>query len=114
MKLLVSGSRTIDDLDFVFDCLDEIRKEYKYNTIIEGGANGVDSLAGLYARTRNLGHITKYAEWKKHGKGAGLIRNKEMVDLCDKGIAIWDGYSKGTKHTINLLKKQNKLLRVFE
>jgi len=42
-----------------------------------------------------------------------LIRNKQMVDLCDVGIAIWDGVSAGTKHTIDLLYKKEKLLEVF-
>lgn len=111
--LLVSGSRTIEDVDFVFDCLDEIRKECDFNTIMEGGANGVDSLAGLYARTRNFGHITKYAQWNTYGKKAGILRNIEMVKECDYGIAIWDGKSPGTKHCIGELKKANKLLKVF-
>lgn len=41
------------------------------------------------------------ADWGRHKKRAGFIRNNEMVcqdpDLC---IAIWDGISKGTEDTI--------------
>ncbi len=116
MKLLVCGSRTIEDITYVFNCIEETIEEYEgeITKIIEGGADGVDSLAGLYAVSHNLEHKTTYPKYNIHGDRAPLIRNKEMVDECDKGIAIWDGESTGTAHTISLLKKQNKLLKVFE
>ena len=116
MKLLVCGSRTIDNYNYISNCLDEILQEYEFllSEIIEGNAEGVDKLSGLWAKEHNIKLTIMPAEWKKYGKKAGFIRNKEMVDLCDGGIAIWDGNSRGTKMTIDLLKKQNKLIRVFE
>ena len=116
MKLLICGSRCIDSIDYVHYCIDVIMQEYEglITMIIEGGADGVDSLAGLYAKSHYIPLKTVYPNYKEHGDRAPLIRNKEMVDLCDKGIAIWDGYSTGTAHTINLLKKQKKLIRVFQ
>ena len=116
--MLVCGSRTITDMYYVFNCLDEAirvltRLNYKITTIIEGQAAGVDSLAGLYAKSHQLKLMDDFEpEWKKYGKKAGFVRNKEMVDLCDMGMAIWDGKSKGTAHTISLLRKQNKLVSV--
>lgn len=43
------------------------------------------------------------ADWKRHGKAAGFIRNKEMVDLgADLCIAfIVPGKSPGTLHTVS-------------
>ena len=116
MKLLICGSRCITNWDYIYDCINEIMEEYEglIYEIIEGDAEGVDRIAGIYAAEHHIRSIVMPANWRKHGKKAGFIRNKEMVDLCDKGIAIWDGYSKGTKHTIDLLKKQNKLIKVFE
>ena len=113
MKLLVCGSRTIEDINYVFSCLDKVLYEHDITEIIEGDADGVDSLAGLYAVSHHIDHKTVYPKYYIHGDRAPLIRNKEMVDLCDKGVAIWDGKSTGTAHTISLLKKQNKLLKVF-
>ena len=114
MKLLVCGSRTIQDIYYVYECLDEICGEYDITEIIEGDAEGVDSLAGLYAVSHGIKHTTERPKYNIYGDRAPLIRNAVMVDLCDKGIAIWDGVSTGTAHTISLLKLDNKLLKVFQ
>lgn len=43
-----------------------------------------------------------------YGKAAPLKRNKKMVELCDIALIIWDGSSKGTKHTIDYVTKIGK------
>lgn len=37
------------------------------------------------------------AEWDRHGKAAGQIRNREMLDLYPNAIVVgvWDGQSRG-------------------
>ncbi len=40
------------------------------------------------------------ADWDAHGKAAGPIRNKTMIDKADGLIAFWDGKSRGTKNCI--------------
>lgn len=112
--LLVTGSRTINDYRFVADSLDEIYKEFPFDLLIHGGAQGVDRMADMYAKTRGIGLIVKYPNWKRYGRAAGPIRNNQMVKKCTKGIAIWDGTSKGTKQCIDQLKKSKKLLKVFK
>lgn len=119
IKLLVCGSRTITNAFYVFNCIEESINqlellEYNISHIIEGQAIGVDSIAGQYAKLTKITLLDDFKpDWKKHGKGAGFVRNKEMVDLCDRGIAIWDGKSTGTAHTISLLRKQDKLIKVY-
>lgn len=112
--LLVTGSRTINDYKFVSKCLDEIREIFPFDFLMHGGAVGVDTFVGMYAMMRGIGCIVKSADWKRYGKAAGPIRNKQMVKKCTKGIGIWDGTSKGTGHCIDELKKANKLLKVFK
>lgn len=122
--LLVTGSRTITDKVFVYQCLDKTCKPNRITKIIQGGAGGVDTLAYYYANALGLLCGTYEAKWQAesedkfgkyqyYDKGAGFKRNAEMVKVCNLGIAIWDGKSKGTKHTIDLLKKANKLIEVF-
>ena len=41
-------------------------------------------------------------------KGAGVIRNRQIVDHCDQVIAFWDGKSRGTKSSIDYAKKLGK------
>ena len=38
------------------------------------------------------------ADWKKHGRAAGPIRNQQMLDegKADVVVALWDGKSRGT------------------
>lgn len=52
-------------------------------------------------------------DWARYGRAAGAIRNKQIVDACDKLIAFWDGKSKGTKISIDMAEKQGKLLKVI-
>lgn len=111
--LMVSGSRTIKDYDFVANCLEETKKLYDYDTILTGGADGVDSFAEFYARMNLINHFIIYPKWKKHGKKAGIMRNNDMVEMANQGIAIWDGKSKGTKHAIRELSKKGILIKVF-
>lgn len=52
-------------------------------TVIEGGARGADSIAGAWARRRRakgVANVQFKADWTKHGKAAGPIRNQEMLD----------------------------------
>ena len=111
--LLVTGSREISDYRFVFKSLDDIKKDYSFDSLLTGGAEGVDFLVKLYALYHKIPYEQIKPDWKQFGKGAGAIRNAEMVDICDKGTAIWDGFSRGTQHCIYELDRANKLLRVF-
>lgn len=43
-----------------------------------------------------------------YGRAAPLKRNEQMVDMADEVLVIWDGHSRGTKYTLNYIKKQNK------
>lgn len=115
MKLLVCGSRTIKNFDYVANCLELVIREHGVpEEIVEGEAQGVDKMSRIWAEMKGIPVTPMPADWKMYGRGAGLIRNAEMVVYCDNGVAIWDGVSTGTLHTITLLKEQNKLLKVFK
>lgn len=73
--------------------------------IRHGGAPGVDAWADTQARQRP--HLedpdVMEAQWKKFGRSAGAIRNREMLTKHprpEKVIAIWDGRSPGTADMI--------------
>ena len=106
MKVLIAGSRKIVD----FDLSDYIPKDTEL--IICGGAKGVDTLAEEYADKHNISKLVLRPRYELYGRAAPLKRNKIMVGLADYVLVIWDGESKGTKHTITYAEKQNKILNV--
>lgn len=74
--------------------------------VIHGGAQGADMIAGEIAETMGLEimefKITK-ADWKKHGKAAGPMRNSMMLGQGNPDSVIafrMPGYSPGTDDMI--------------
>lgn len=108
MKIIVAGGRDFSDYELLKEKLDELIGENKEDLeIVSGMARGADTLGVQYANERGY-KIKKFpAQWDKHGKSAGYIRNEEMAKYGDTCICFWDGKSKGTKHMIDLSNKYN-------
>ena len=104
MKLMIAGSRSITDFDISSHIPDNV------DTIISGGAKGIDTLAEQYAIAHKLSRYIILPNYNLYGKAAPIKRNQEMVDISDVILVIWDGQSKGTLSTINYAKKQQKQL----
>lgn len=102
MKLLICGSRWWSD---EFAVLDEVSK-LKPTEIIVGGARGADYFAAKAAINYDILCTTFYADWSRHGKAAGPIRNQDMVDQKpDHCLAFVLPGSRGTWDTVNRCKK---------
>jgi len=110
VKIAIVGSREYLDLDQVRDYVRLLPDD---TVVVTGGARGVDEAAELAARSRGLKVIIHEPEWAKYGKAAGPMRNKQVVDDCDRLVAFWDGASTGAKDAISKAAKQGKLEKVF-
>ena len=108
MKLLVVGSRSITDFDLSPYITNHI------DTIISGGASGIDALAEQYADTCRLSKYIIRPRYDLYGRAAPLKRNEQMVDMADCVLVIWDGYSKGAQYTITYAKRSNKPITVVQ
>lgn len=97
MRILVCGCRDWTDRDVIVETLGEfIQFDVK---IIHGGASGADAIAAqLAAETSWMTPQIYPADWKRHGRAAGPIRNQQMLDegKPDLVLAFWDGRSHGT------------------
>ena len=108
-KVIVCGSRSISDKQYIFEALDKLLKDYDDVEIISGHARGVDTIAEAYAKERAIPLVVFSADWEQYGRAAGPIRNKEMLQFAMSAeplvISFWDGKSRGTKNMMLLALK---------
>lgn len=115
IDLAIVGSRGFSNYDMLKQKINGyICSEYNISKIISGGANGADKLGERFADEFGIEKQILYADWKQFGKKAGYLRNVDIVNACDIIIAFWDGISKGTKHSIDLAKANNKKLIIID
>lgn len=110
MKVIIAGSRTIEDYDIVKKAIREAN--FNITEVVCGMASGVDSLGERYALEHFIPVTYFPADWKKMGKSAGYIRNEEMAKYGEALIAVIENTSKGTMHMIELAKKYKLVVYV--
>lgn len=110
MKTIIAGSRDAP-IEATLAAIHDCPWASDITTVISGQARGPDSHGELWAKKQGLGVISKPADWAKHGKAAGPIRNEEMAQEAEALIAVWDGTSRGTADMIR--KAEARGLRVF-
>jgi hypothetical protein len=110
-KVIIAGGRDFDNLDYMDEVMHTLFGRYNddlghmtclgiHLEVVCGMAAGADVLGDRWATTNWIPVKEFPAQWDKHGKAAGAIRNVEMADYADVLVAFWDGESKGTKHMI--------------
>ena len=110
MKIIISGDRnaTFDDHGLIIkEFINSLEDDC---IIIHGDCRGVDKIAGFYSKVRGLEVQTKAAEWKKHGKAAGPIRNQEMLNEKPDLVVLFHPdieKSLGTRNMRDIARKAN-------
>ena len=101
MRIAIVGSRslTVSDIGKYISSADEI---------VSGGASGVDRCAAKYAIENGIKLTEILPQYKRYGRAAAILRNKEIVDYSDKIIAFWNGSSKGTLSVIKYAQQTGK------
>ena len=113
-RIIVCGTRSFEDYKLMTKVLDKIIKDFGEDVeIVSGHATGADSLGERYAKEHNLKCCVFEANWEKHGKKAGFLRNSQMLDYGSEigienalVVAFWDGVSRGSLDT---MKKAQRL-----
>lgn len=116
MRILVCGGRDYEDYDTVRKTLDGLlppAKDDDMNTwlppkgtvIIQGGASGADSLAVDWAVVNWVPFEEYKADWETHGKAAGPIRNKEMLEKGKPDVVVAFPGGRGTAHMVKIAKE---------
>ncbi len=100
MKVIIAGSRTIEDYALVEQVV--AASGFEITEVVSGAARGVDKLGESWALFHAV-PITRFvANWDAYGKKAGFIRNAEMGEYADALIAITTG-SSGTQNMIDCM-----------
>lgn len=97
MRIGVTISRTWDDYEVIFDVLQEIYTGRP--TVLVHGASQMDWFVAGVAFSLGMQLEAHPADWKNFGKGAGVIRNNEMVASgADLWLAFIKDRSPGASH----------------
>ena len=116
-KLIVAGGRDFRDgfilsheiMHLAYGPLDD-----RNVSIVTGMARGADKLAWEFARVHGVKCYEYPANWREHGRRAGILRNEQMGRFADGLLAFWDGQSRGTRHMIQFMQEtQGKPVWVF-
>lgn len=120
MILIICGSRVFDDPEFLFRKLDSLTRKLdkKKLTIVTGAQrskapdghwHGADFFAEKWAKENWCNLLRFHADWQKHGKAAGPIRNTEMLEESGATVLVAfraDGPSPGTDDVVTKARKK--------
>lgn len=117
MKIIIAGSRKGFTQGIVDAVMKQAIKQWDIRaqdiTVVSGCALGVDTYGIRWAEERGLPVMRYPADWDRHGKSAGILRNIQMAAVADALVALWDGESPGTRHMVQEADKRGLRVYVF-
>lgn len=121
MFVLITGSRTFSDRDFLFTVLDNANRVAPIEHLVLGDCpTGADAFALEWAEKFSIPHTVHVADWSL-GRKAGPLRNTEMC----KHLVSFDGdlfavafvdkpleSSRGTFNTVKTLRTRYSQVKI--
>lgn len=93
-------------LSIVIEELSKVQQEKGVEVVIEGEAQGADSMGRVAAERLGIEVLKFPADWKKYGRSAGPIRNRQMLKEGKPTLVLaFHGFienSKGTKDMVEV------------
>lgn len=117
-RVLITGSRNWEDRVTIETALQQVQAEAGITrdnvVVVHGGARGADRMAGWIAEQLGMKVEVHPADWERHGKAAGFIRNQEMVDAdIDLVLSFNRDDSAGTRQCTRLAENAGLEIRRF-
>lgn len=110
MRVLVAGSRLWANVHAIANVLGMLHEHYRFTLLIHGGAKGVDTLAGQWAKLAGVTVLpfpVSDAEWQKLGAAAGPKRNRRMLDEGKPDIVVAFPGGDGTADLVRAAKARS-------
>lgn len=92
-RLIVCGGRDYLDRDAVRRVIGLLDPGL---TVVHGAARGADQMAATFAQQRGIELEPHPADWDRLGRGAGPLRNREMLQAGAAAVVAFKGGT-GTK-----------------
>lgn len=109
MRVIVCGDRNGYTPSVVRRVLSALADDHGASLVVlHGGARGVDQMAGAMARGLGVTVEEFPADWRKHPKVAGFIRNQQMLESgADLVVAFKERFDHslrrgGTEHMVRI------------
>lgn len=114
-KVIIAGSRNFIGYGYVESILTTLLPNTLQVEVVCGMCEGVDGLGNRWAENNRIKVHRMPADWAKHGRAAGPIRNSAMADFADELIAFWDGKTEnsGTIDMITKMRSKKKPVTVI-
>lgn len=113
MRCIIAGGRDFNDYDLLLRSMNNFIDEHGMpRFIISGCARGADRLGEQFAKDVDIELIRYPANWDRHGKRAGILRNIEMGNASDALVLFWNNRSTGSGHMLRVATKQNLIVKV--
>lgn len=101
-RYLICGGRDFADMDLTDKALSALILHPAAAVVIHGGAQGADTLAGLWADMKGIPVERYLAKWESQGNSAGVIRNKRMLTEGKPDVVIAFPGGRGTRHMVKI------------
>lgn len=104
MKILFCGDRNWTDAGWIMQVMNALKSNLGPFSVIEGEAQGADTIAKECAESLDLMVLPFPADWKTHHKAAGPIRNALMLKQEPAAVIAFHlnlEQSKGTRDMVN-------------
>lgn len=82
MRLIIAGGRNYIFKPIDYSWLDMLRAQVFIEEVVCGEARGADTCGKNWALSRGIPVASFPADWDKHGRAAGPIRNQEMAEYA--------------------------------
>ena len=113
-RVLVMGGRRYCDWATLCVTMNRLHEQHGITAVIHGGASGADRLAGLWARIKEVAVQVFPADWEKHGKAAGPIRNQQMLDEGRPDLVVAFPGGRGTSDMVARAKRAGVEVMMIE
>lgn len=113
-RVCVCGGRNYFNRKRMHEVLSYVLSHHPDFMIVSGGCTGADTLAVEWAKQNDVYYEIYNANWKKYGKAAGPIRNRQMAESGIDVLLAFPG-GKGTENMITECNDRKiKVVKIFD